>query len=158
MQLLTRRTFGGLAFAIAATLGACALFGPPRPPDYTPFTTPSGVWIKDLTVPLADDQALVVAGASVEMHYEIALEDGTVVDSSRERGQPLRFVVGEESGLPSGVEDGLLGMKHKGRRTMRIPPELAFGSAGVPGVVPEDATIVVTVELLDVVPPAPSGG
>jgi FKBP-type peptidyl-prolyl cis-trans isomerase len=109
-------------------------------------------------VPLADDQALVVAGASVEMHYEIALEDGTVVDSSRERGQPLRFVVGEESGLPSGVEDGLLGMKHKGRRTMRIPPELAFGSAGVPGVVPEDATIVVTVELLDVVPPAPSGG
>jgi FKBP-type peptidyl-prolyl cis-trans isomerase FkpA len=49
-------------------------------------------------------------------------------------------------------------MKHKGRRTMRIPPELAFGSAGVPGVVPEDATIVVTVELLDVVPPAPSGG
>lgn len=158
MQLLTKRTFGGLAFAIAATLGACALFGPPRAPDYPPFTTPSGVWVKDLTIPDSDEEPLVAAGASVEMHYEIALEDGTVVDSSRERGQPLEFVVGAGSGLPTGVEDGLVGMKRKGRRTMRVPPELAFGAEGVPGVVPENATIVVTVELLDVVPAAPSAG
>lgn len=158
MQILTKRTFGGLAFAIAATLGACALFGPPRPPEYEPYTTATGVWVKDLVVPLDASLPRVVTGARVTMHYDIALEDGTLVDSSRERGQSVEFVVGEENGLPPGLVQGLEGMLRSGRRTLHVPPALAFGEAGVPGVVPPNAVLVVTVELIDVVPPPASTG
>lgn len=151
MQILTKRTLGGAALAIAALVGACALFGPPSPPNYEPFTTPSGIVVQDLTVP--ERTAEIEAGQIVTMHMVLTLADGTVVDDTEERGQPLEFVFGEPiEMLPPAFSEGLVGLRNKGRRSLHVPSEAAFGSEGVPGVVPPDTDLHAIVEVLGVRP------
>lgn len=161
MQILTKRTFGGAAVLLAATVGACALFAPPKPPVYTPFETPSGVVAQDLTVP--DDRAEIAAGQLVTMHAVVTAlwtegeeAKSAQVDSTEERGQPLEFVFGEPvPGLPPAAAEGLAGLRDRGRRLLRLAPELAFGEAGVPGVVEPNATLEIVVEVLGVKDPEP---
>jgi|GEM_PF-5979448 len=169
MQILTKRTFGGAAVLLAAFVGACALFGPPKPPVYEPFETPSGVFVQDLTVP--DERAEIVEGQLVTVHAivtavwtedgaEEGSEDGAEqrreVDNTEDRGQPLEFVFGEPvPGLPPAFAEGLVGLRDRGRRVLRLAPELAFGEEGVPGVVPPNATLEVVVEVLGVKDPEP---
>lgn len=154
MQILTKRTLGGAAIAIAATLGACALFGPRKPPVYEPFTTPSGVIVQDLTIP--SETGVIQPGEAVTMHLVITLEDGTQIENTEDRGQPLEFVRGQEALLPLpgsfviGFSEGLEGLRDRGRRSLRLPPEVGFGAAGIPGQVPPDSTLLITIEVLGV--------
>jgi FKBP-type peptidyl-prolyl cis-trans isomerase len=91
-------------------------------------------------------------GDVVVFDYTIWLVDGTRVDSTLDRGVPL------ESGLGSvpleGFNQGLIGMRPGGRRRLRIPPELAYGSAGVPELVPPDSALDGEVHLIEVRPAA----
>jgi FKBP-type peptidyl-prolyl cis-trans isomerase FkpA len=61
---------------------------------------------------------------------------------------PLEFHLDRGEVLP-GLDDGVFGMRVGERRLLRIPPELAYGDAGVAGQVPPGATLVLEVELVD---------
>jgi len=93
-----------------------------------------------------------VSFSSVEVHYTGKLTDGTVFDSSVERGQPFRFTLGAGQVIP-GWELGILGMKTGGKRVLTIPPELGYGERGAGNVIPPNATLEFEVELVSVTPP-----
>lgn len=87
-------------------------------------------------------------GSSVRVHYTGTLEDGTVFDSSRERGEPLEFTIGEGQVI-AGWEQGLLGMKEGGVRKLTVPPRLGYGDLEI-GSIPPGSTLIFEVELLEV--------
>lgn len=65
--------------------------------------------------------------SNVEVHYHGTLTDGTVFDSSVERGQTISFPLG---GVIKGWQEGLQMMKEGGKATLVIPSDLAYGDAG----------------------------
>ena len=88
----------------------------------------------------------------VDVHYTGKLEDGTVFDSSIERGEPFRFTLGAGQVIP-GWDIGIRGMKAKGQRILKIPPELGYGERGAGNVIPPNATLIFEVELISATPP-----
>lgn len=94
------------------------------------------------------------SGWTVVVHYTASLEDGTVFDSSHDRGLPEEFVLGAHTVI-RGWEQGMLGMRIGGQRRMVVPPELAYGAEGLPDLVPPDATVILVVDLLDARSPTP---
>ena len=109
----------------------------------TGSNTGAGVLINDLT-PGAG--AEVKQGDLVTVHYILSLSDGTVLQNSKDFGQPFQFVLGRGEVI-QGWEQGFAGMKVGGTRTMTIPPELAYGASQV-GPIPPNSTLVFTVELV----------
>jgi len=96
-----------------------------------------------------------VAGMTVVVNYTGWLYEATApkqrgkqFDSSVGRG-PFSFPLGAGRVI-KGWDEGVAGMKVGGKRTLVIPPELAYGKRGAGGVIPPDATLVFDVELLDV--------
>ncbi len=84
------------------------------------------------------------------VNYTGKLEDGTVFDSSKNPGRdPFEFTVGAGQVI-QGWEEGFIGMKVGGSRTLTIPPEMGYGSRGAGNVIPPDATLIFDVELLGV--------
>ncbi len=84
------------------------------------------------------------------VHYTGKLEDGTVFDSSKNPGRdPFRFTVGTGQVI-LGWDEGFVGMKIGGTRTLTIPPEMGYGARGAGDVIPPNATLIFEVELLEV--------
>jgi FKBP-type peptidyl-prolyl cis-trans isomerase len=90
-----------------------------------------------------------VAADSVEVHYEGRLIDGTVFDSSFERGQTVTF--GLTQVIP-GWTEGLQLMKPGAKFKFIIPPELGYGEGGAGQMIGPNATLLFDVELIAVVP------
>ncbi len=92
--------------------------------------------------------APVVAGNTVTVQYVGKLIDGTEFDSSIKRNTPFTFVVGKGDVI-KGWEQGLLGMKKGGQRTLIIPADMGYGDRGM-GPIPPGATLLFSIALLDI--------
>ncbi len=89
----------------------------------------------------------VSAGQTLTMKYKGSLVNGTVFDDS-DMHQPLQFVVGANKVIP-GFDQQALDMKVGEKRTIIIPPELAYGDNNVAGVIPANSYLVFELELLN---------
>ncbi len=97
--------------------------------------------------------ATAVYGDLITVHYDGTLEDGSVFDSSRKRGEP--FTCSLKTGSPRGVirgwVEGIPGMLVGEIRRLEIPAELAYGSMERPGI-PANSKLIFEVELLSIQP------
>ena len=100
--------------------------------------------------------AEAVAGKPVIVHYTGWLYDeskpdkkGAKFDSSRDRGVPFGFFLGGGKVI-RGWDEGVVGMKVGGQRTLVIPASLGYGDRGAGGVIPPNATLIFDVELIEV--------
>ena len=82
----------------------------------------------------------------VTVHYHGTFMDGKVFDSSVQRGTPATFPL---NGVIRGWTEGLQLMKVGDKFRFEIPPDLAYGAAGRPGI-PPNSTLVFEVELLGI--------
>lgn len=100
------------------------------------------------------DGAVAAVGDLVTLNYTVSLEDGTVIDSSDQAGQPVQFLLGEGMVLPA-IDEGVQQIAEGGIVQIIIPPALAYGEQGVPGVIPPNSTLTFEMELLEVSDPPP---
>lgn len=106
--------------------------------------TESGIVILEMTAGTGDSPT---AEDTVQVHYHGTLRDGTVFDSSVDRGEPATFPL---SGVIPCWTEGLQHIAVGGKSRLVCPPDLAYGPQGPPGI-PGNAALVFEVELLDIV-------
>jgi FKBP-type peptidyl-prolyl cis-trans isomerase len=111
------------------------------------MTTDSGLQYKEV---VAGDGDTPTAADTVTVHYKGTLIDGTVFDSSYERGQPASFPV---NGVIPGWIEALQLMNVGDKFELAIPSDLAYGSRGTGDVIGPDTTLLFEVELLEIVQP-----
>ena len=92
-------------------------------------------------------------GDTVSVHYTGTLTDGTKFDSSRDRGEPIEFPLGQGRVI-KGWDEGIAKMHVGDQAILVIPPELGYGQRGAGGgVIPPGATLIFIVELVGVKSP-----
>ncbi|NOX57684.1 MAG: hypothetical protein GXP29_02345 [Planctomycetes bacterium] len=114
-------------------------------------TLESGTKYWDLKV---GDGEEVKSDSNCVANYTGWLLDGTMFDSSFERGKPHTFSM--VRGVIEGWKEGLIGMKAGGKRRLQIPPEKAYGSRPRGRLIPANSVLVFEVEMLEVTPPPPA--
>lgn len=107
-------------------------------------TTPSGLKYKVIR---DGNGASPKATDLVTVHYEGKLTDGTVFDSSYQRGAPATFPL---NGVIPGWTEGLQLMKEGSIYELYIPYQMAYGAAGAPPTIPPKADLIFIVELIKV--------
>lgn len=106
--------------------------------------TESGMVCFELTAGEGDSPK---ASDTVTVHYHGMLADGTVFDSSVERGEPATFGLSQ---VIKGWTEGLQLMKMGGKTRLVIPSDLAYGDEGRPPTIPGGAVLIFEVELLSI--------
>jgi FKBP-type peptidyl-prolyl cis-trans isomerase FkpA len=144
-----------LVAVVALTAGGCGFFGPEISPeeDAKCQTDKTALEVKSLG---AGGGAEARPGRRVAVHYTGWLyhpdkpdHHGRKFDSSHDRGEPIEFTIDAGEVIP-GWDQGLTGLKVGGKRTLVIPPNLAYGRRGSPPSIPPNATLVFDVELVAV--------
>jgi len=116
------------------------------------MTTDSGLQYEILEAAKADAKS-PEAGKLISVHYTGWLDDngekGKKFDSSLDRGQPIKFMVGRGQVI-KGWDEGLMLMKVGEKRRLIIPSDLGYGARGAGGVIPPNAKLIFDVELLEI--------
>ena len=129
-----------LAAALALTVSLSAVAA-----DAKETKTASGIVITTLK---EGTGASPKSTETVKVHYRGVLENGKEFDSSYGRGQPATFPLNR---VIACWTEGVQTMKVGGKAKLLCPANLAYGSRGVPGTIPPDATLIFEVELLEIV-------
>jgi len=125
-----------LLASLGIVVGACA------GGNESSITTPSGLTITHIVEGTGPSPKPTDV---VKVHYHGTFPDGTVFDSSVDRGQPATFPLSRV--IPCWTE-GVGMMKVGGKALLVCPPELAYGPNGAPPRIPPNATLNFEVELL----------
>jgi FKBP-type peptidyl-prolyl cis-trans isomerase len=148
-----RRTFLFAALSAAALAIACSKPVDEPTSDFKPSTGtplppgPTRLEIEDLTVGAGRDAK---TGDTVHVQYTGTLTSGKKFDSSYDHGgQPFKFTLGRGEVI-KGWDEGVVGMKVGGKRRLRIPSELGYGSKGSLPDIPPGAGLVFEVELVSI--------
>ena len=148
-------------FTAALAIGSALLFGAAiihaQDKPMTAATSPSSE-LKIIEVKKGDGRDAEVGKAAM-VHYTGWLYDpkapdnkGKQFDSSVSRGVPFGFVLGVGRVI-KGWDQGVVGMKVGGKRTLIIPPQLAYGDKDVGGgLIPKNSTLMFDIELVEVKP------
>ncbi|MCL2834756.1 MAG: FKBP-type peptidyl-prolyl cis-trans isomerase [Treponema sp.] len=110
------------------------------------YTTSSGLQYEIIT---EGDGEQPTVSDYVKVNYVGYLTDGTVFDSSYERGEPDEFPL---QGVIPGWSEGLQLMREGGKSRLFIPSKLAYGSQGAGDFIPPNSVIIFEVEFLGIVP------
>jgi len=86
--------------------------------------------------------------SKVKVHYTGKLEDGTIFDSSVERGEPIEFTVGTGQVI-KGWDEAIPQLRKGQFAILTIPPQMAYGEAGSGDAIPPNATLTFEVEIVD---------
>ncbi len=151
------------AAMLFATLAACSSAGPPAPdkPDAAaavPTAAAPATQLQIIDKEVGKGREVQVGRAAL-VHYTGWVYDGKApenkgkeFDTSANRGLPFGFIVGVGRVI-KGWDQGILGMKVGGKRTLIIPPQLAYGEkVAAGGLIPANSTLVFDIELIEVKP------
>ena len=146
MRLRTTRvaTFATLTVAAPALMLRAQATQPATQAEGEKFTTPGGVQVVR-TRPGEGARH----GDVLFVHYTGKFPDGMKFDSSYDKNEPISIVLGAGSVI-AGWEEGLQGMAVGEKRTVTIPPKLAWGAAGKAPKIPPNATVVFDLELMGI--------
>ena len=151
------------ALVIVATIGLLAVAcsdddggsgsGPPEIQNVIDsYRTPGGVLVTEVAA--GSEENPVQPGDTIQMHYTGWLADGTVFDSSYERGTPFTFTLGNREVI-QGWEEGVDGMSPGDERRLVIPSDLGYGPQGR-GEIPPNAELTFDIELIAFIRPSPT--
>ena len=104
--------------------------------------------VKVETLVLGDGTNFPCRGHTVIVHYTGKLEDGTTFDSSRDRNEPFEFILGAGQVI-RGWEEATFQMSKGQLCKLTCTPDYAYGTHGIPPIIPANATLIFEVELID---------
>ena len=114
------------------------------------LVTPQGTRYQDLKPGMGEAAEF---GDVVKMHFVGWLDadgrKGKEIYNSRREREPVSFVVGTDR-VMQGWSDGVIGMKAGGKRLLMLPPALGYGSKGVKGVIPPDASLFFVIDVMSI--------
>ena len=137
------------AVALVAALGfTTALVSPALAQEGKTIELADGLKYIDTQVGTGAEaqKGLIVSVQYTGWLYTKTGQKGAKFDSSLDRGKPFTFTLGQKQVI-AGWDEGVVGMKVGGKRTLIIPPDLAYGAKGASGIIPPNATLIFDIEL-----------